>query len=255
MIENLVVQIILPKGLALQDGTLLNEEVTFSVCSALSPFYSSADLVRMSGGAFINTVSDFVLSLAVFRYSREADVTSYNRPSVPDEATLLDPNNKATKEYNLWLYARQSYVTNRAAYTTLSNIYDSAMSRGSKTLGNFSVQRISLSQLEGVPRKISELEKEVQGWSMALKSGGSLGFNGHIKPVMAAKMMFDPASSPPGRLWQVTGMGANRKSIPGFGSNGRPFKYMSNPLSQWYNGRHYGVYMALLPAGTSTLKT
>jgi hypothetical protein len=43
-------------------------------------------------------------------------------------------------------------------------------------------------------------------------------------------------------------MGANMKSIPGFGSTGKPVKFGSPPVIQFRTGRYMGGYLNLIPA-------
>lgn len=245
MTENLVIQIVLPKTLALKDGSVMGQEVTFYVASALTPYYASVDMVRLAGGTYLRNLSDFTLASQIYKYSREADVMSFNRPHEPNPGA--DETDVAFRKHALWLFARQNYVANRAAFESIISVFDTAVSRGSKTLANFSVHRVSLPKDESVPRRLQELEEQYKGWLPVIKSGGEIAFGGHAKPVMAAKGLYDRSEGPAGRLWMVTGLGANRKSLPGYGSAGKPFKYMSPPIIQWHMGRNFGAYVTALP--------
>ena len=73
-----------------------------------------------------------------------------------------------------------------------------------------------------------------------VQSGGQVGPGGHVIGGVGAKGKYHPANTPPGRLWAVTGgIGANAKTAPGYGSEGAPVKYSSQPFVCWQPGRHF----------------
>jgi hypothetical protein len=242
--QNVVVHIVLPKNLRLKNGQILGSETTFSVASELSPFYCSIEQVKLAGGTYLSKLSDFTVASMVYEVSKDADSYSYNEPAYPGTS---DPKSPQFKKWRLWINARQNWVTAITAKVLLQNVWDLAGTRGSKTLGNFSINRVALLADEGFPKKVTDLQSEAAQWLIAIKSGGEVGPGGHIRGIIAAKGKWDADSAPPGRLWVTTGMGANQKSFPGYGSsNGKPLKYSSAPLTMWRYGRLTGSYVAVI---------
>lgn len=72
--ENLVVSIVLPSTLSLQDGSVLGQEVTFEVAGSLSPFYASIDQARLHGGIYLNKLSDLTVAGMIYSISKEAQI-------------------------------------------------------------------------------------------------------------------------------------------------------------------------------------
>ena len=243
--ENLVVNIVLPAGLALTTGEILGEDSTLIVVGAITPWYTSIDMVRTEGGIYLGTLQDLAISAEIYKSSKQADVLTCRNVSVPPAG--LSPGDAALKEYNNFLYSREMYVAKQAAYHCMLNVYDLAGSRGSKTLGNFSVSRMNMNRGESMPRKLDEVKKEFDDLRIVLQSGGIIGVGGTAKAGFAAKQKYNLTDTPPGRLWITTGLGANRKTIPGFGSEGAPVKYSSSPVMGWRFGRYSGGYVTIFP--------
>lgn len=247
--HNLVIHITLPAGFRLTNGAILNQPVTFQVVGALNPFYVGIDQVKLIGGVYLNKLAPLTIASMIYTVSKNADSYSYN--SVKEPTTAYTPDDSGWKRYMLWLNARQNFVNYTVAATLLLNVYELSGAKGSHTLGNLSVSRQSIMRDEGMPKKLSQLQQDASDWLIALKSGGAVGPAGHIKPQMAAKGIFDPSDSPPGRKWAVTGMGANLESVPGFGSAGKPFKFSSMPFSGFRAGAVFGNYVAIYNPGVS----
>lgn len=236
--KNLFVNVILPKGLRLKNGMHLYQDATFTVTSELTPFYSSVDLVRLTGGPMLNKLPDLTIAGAIFNISQQADAHTYSFPPEPASSNPMDP---IYRRKQLFLNARSNWVGNTVAADLLGAIADLAGLRGSKTLGNFSVEKLTGVNSEGIPQKVQDLNKEADRWRIVLNSGGDVGFAGHVKGTWGAKALYD-VDAPAGRTWAVTGMGANAKTSSGYGSSGKPVKYSSGPLLAWRLGRYYGPY-------------
>jgi hypothetical protein len=243
--QNLVVNIVLPKAMAIVGGAALQDDVTFQVVGEVVPWYCSTDQVRNQGGVFMRSASDIAIAAQIYQTGCDADALSFIIPKVPNPG--LKATDHAVVQYHRWLYARQRYTLAMSTARMLTNMYDIDHSRGVKTLGNFSVTRIDMNKGGGVPKKLEVLFQDAEVWEMTLKSGGLVGAGGRPVPVMAAKGLFD-RDFPTGRTWKVTGMGANMKSIPGFGSTGKPVKFGSPPVIQFRTGRYMGGYLNLIPA-------
>jgi hypothetical protein len=242
--DNLVVHINLPKGLKLADGRTLMTDYTLTVVGTITPFYCSIDQVRLAGGVYLNKVSDMTIASMIYEKSKDADSFSYTLTAPPTVA--YTSTNQAWRTYNLKLNARQNWVKWMTALQLILNVYELSGARGSHTLANLSVQRQSITRDEGMPKKISDLQKQADAWLITLKSGGVIGPGGHVRPAFAAKGIYDPSDAPPGRLWVTTGMGANERAVPGFGSSGKPFRYASPPIVSWRKGRYEGAYVAVV---------
>src|ERR1039458_3185025 len=139
--QNLVVNIILPKGMAIQGGAALQDDVTFQVVGQVVPWYCSTDQVRNEGGTFMHTASDIAIAAQIYKTGRDADAISFIIPHTPHAGASA--HSEAVKEYDRWIYARQQYTAATATARMLTNMYDIDHSRGVKTLGNFSVTRIA----------------------------------------------------------------------------------------------------------------
>jgi hypothetical protein len=89
------------------------------------------------------------------------------------------------------------------------------MNRGTKTLANFSVSQSSQTKDEEVPKKLTQIQKDIAEWAIVVKSGGNIGRGGRAQSRMAAKNIYGDRDFPAGRTWVTTGMGANEKSFSG----------------------------------------
>lgn len=236
--KNLLLSVILPKGLRLVDGKRLYDDATFTFASQLDPCYTSVEIVRLVGGPMLNKLPDLTIAGAIFNISQQADSHTYVFPPEPHSDNPMDPT---FRRKQLFLNARANWVSNTVAADLLGAIADLSGLRGSKTLANFSVEKLTGVNSEGIPQKVQDLNKEAEKWRIVLNSGGDVGFGGHVKGSYGAKALYD-VDSPAGRTWAVTGMGANAKTVGGYGSSGKPVKYGSGPLLAWRLGRYYGPY-------------
>ena len=216
--ENVAAHIILPKGLKLKNGMMLYQDATFTLVSSITPFYASVDQVKLVGGPYVKKLPDLTVACMIYEISGHADAHTYK---VPVKPASTDPADPAVRQYQLFLRARQDYVVHSVACELLSNVWDMAGARGSKTLANFSVERLSAVRDDGIPQRVQELREEAEKWRIVLNSGAAVGYGGHVKGAWGQKGLYDP-DPPAGRTWRVTGMGANAKTIPGFGSDGKP---------------------------------
>lgn len=269
MWQNLVVHITLPKGLKLTNGQVLLQPITLSVTSGISPYYCSIDQVRLHGGTYLQKLGDLAIASEVYEISKSADGLTYREVYLPPNPT--NPYEPATRIYNRFVDARQKWVIARATRELILNVWDMSGARGSHTLGNFSVQRQSVMRDEGLPKKLQELQDQENGYRLTLQSGGHTGFKGHVVGGMTPRGAFGP-DAPAGREWITTGMGANRKTLPGFGSYGKPVKYglslntrwlggygmgaepwfsCSPPLYQFRTGAYMGMYTAVFTPGVA----
>lgn len=241
--DNLIIHITLPRGLKLVDGRMLGQPATFDTVGYLTPYYCSVDEVRLMGGVYLRKLPDLTISCMIYHISQDADVLTYNRPGRPHDLDLDDGyDHPFHKQWRDFEWARGKYVEHEAARRLILNVFDLAMTRGTRTLGNFSIGRQEFSREEGLPKLLLDLEKEVKDLKIVLKSGATVGPGGHVKPRMAAKYLYDSNDLPrPGRLWITSGPGANAVTVSGrssTGGHGKPVKY----YSPWYVSRRLGRY-------------
>jgi hypothetical protein len=244
--QNLVVRIVLPPTFGLVNGATLQQSVTFEVASDITPWYCSIDQVRLEGGSWLRGLSDITISAMIYQAGRDSDAISYFAPQIPLGDTAPLYNDLAHQQVFRFSLARQRYTQLQAAYKLLLNVWDVNMNRGTKTLGNFSVSKSSQMKGEDVPSKLSQLAADAKEWEIVIKSAGHIGRGGRAQPAMAAKGLFD-VDFPTGRTWVTTGMGANRKSLPGFGSQGKPVKFGSPGIITCRTGRFMGGHLSVLP--------
>lgn len=244
--DNLIVRIVLPQGLALKNNQYLIEDTTFEIVGHITPWYCSVDQVKLEGGPYIRGLSDITISAMIYQHGRTCDAITTFAPQPPQPSgTAFATLGQET--YQRFLLARQRYVQLKATKDLMLNLWDVNVTRGSKTLGNFSVSQVSQTKDEEVPKKLTTLEKDIKDWEIVVRSAGKITVGGRVLPTAAAKGLYD-VDYPAGRMWMTTGMGANRKSIAGYGSNGKPVKFGSNPIIQWRVGRYTGGYMSVIPS-------
>src|ERR1017187_5093725 len=100
--QNLVVNIILPKGLAVEGGAALQDDVTFQVVGEVVPWYCSIDQVRNQGGTYMRSASDISIAAQIYQTGRDADALSFIVPGAPNSG--LTANDPAVLRYARWLY-------------------------------------------------------------------------------------------------------------------------------------------------------
>jgi hypothetical protein len=238
---NIVVTIQLPQGFALTNGAQTIEPMQFQVVSGLTPYYSSVDLVRLNGGIYLRKVSDLTIAGMIYYMSKNADALTWSLPMVPPSYAPFTDFQET--HYRNFVMARVNWVTYSSAKQLILNMFDLNAVRGSKTLANFSVSRQDFSNDSGVPGKLKDLDTMVKDWELALMSGGSIGYKGHVKPRMAAKGLYDDSDNTPGRTWLNSGPGANTYSMTGVSSSGgrsKTVKFYSPVVVGNRIGRYFG---------------
>jgi len=238
---NLVVTIQLPKGLGLTNGAVLREDVQLQVLSGLTPYYTSIDMVRLHGGIYLRKLSDLTIAAMIYMISKQADAITWSLPNFPPHwAPFMDYEEVHFRNF---MQARNNWVCFMVTRQLVINMFDLNAVRGQKTLGNFSVGRQEFTRDAGVPGKLSDLDAQIQHWELALKSGGSIGHKGHVKPRMAAKGLYDDSDATPGRTWLNSGPGANTYSMTGVssaGGRGKTVKFYSPVVTGARIGRYFG---------------
>lgn len=239
--SNIVITIQLPAGLGLTDGEVLREPVQFQVASGLTPYYASIEQVRIHSGIYLRKLSDLTIAAMIYMMSKQADAITWSLPNMPPSfAPFMDFQEVHFRNF---MQARNIWVSMMAARQLILNMFDLNAVRGQKTLGNFSVGRQEFAQDKGVPGKLADLMDQINNWELALKSGGSIGHKGHVKPRMAAKGLYDDSDNTPGRTWLNSGPGANTYSLTGVssaGGRGKTVKFYSPVVVGNRIGRYFG---------------
>lgn len=245
--QNLIVRIVLPPTLALENKATLEQETTFEVVGSITPWYCSIDQVRLEGGSYLRNLSDLTIAAMIYKAGRDCDAISYFQPHLSMAGSGSLYNDLAHQQVNRFNMARQRYTQCVAARDLILNMWDVNMNRGAKTLGNFSVSKSAQTKDEEVPKKLTQLEQDIKEWDPVIRTAGHLGRGNRPTPTMAAKGVYGDSDGPTGRTWMVTGMGANHKSIAGYGSTGKPVKFGSPSIVQFRFGRYMGGYLSVVP--------
>jgi len=212
--KNLILSIQLPSGLKLLDGRVLESPATVRIIGYLEPFYTDIASVRLAGGSLLARLSDLALALAIFDASRRTRAICYREPAGGQQRVL-------------WLAARHRYATLLAARELISGLESIAAYGGSRYLANFS---ISYPRGVAASDKLSRLDKELDELEIVLQSGGEVSPGGRPKPVATRKGVNQDL--PPGRMWLVTGPGANAWAVEPSGTSG-PVRYFAGPFYDW----------------------
>lgn len=238
---NLILHITLPRGLALTDGEVLEQPVTFDILSACNPFYASIDEVRLTGGPLLRKAQDITVACQIYHASQEVDLLNMHPPMAGDRARLF-------------VGARNHWVHHTAARDLLLSL--SVLSGGPQehVLANFSFSRQKGFESEGLSEKLKDLKEGIKKNEISVRSGGRIAPGGHVPSRMAAKGVLDYDERTPGRTWIVTGMGSNTQSSETggpTGGRGKPVKFYASPMFMGpMSGFRFGVYQSGSPLST-----
>lgn len=213
--QNLALHIVLPQGIKLLNGATLMRDITFDFISQLSPYYSSVDLLRLSGGPALARMSDIALACQIYNASLQADLISPSHPA------RYGPENQR------FIGARMQYVTAKATHDQMDNVI-SLLGPSAHVLANFSVDR-----KYDVRSVLKDLKEDMALWEVAVRSGGRTMPGGRPSFVFAAKGVNDWSEATPGRTWWGNGIGANAKTMDMgsvTGGRGKPVSFAASPL-------------------------
>jgi hypothetical protein len=243
-VVNLIVHITLPKGIKLLvTGAVLQADVTFDVCSGLTPYYASIDQVRLDGGMYIRKLADLTVASSIYSTSREADMLCSHPPT-----------DTTSEQYMRYAGARNQWVTLCAARDLILNVIGLQGAPGTHVLANFSVTRQRGLEGESIGEKVAQLRRDIALYDPTLRSCGLSAPGGRPRPGMAAKGVLDWSEKTPGRTWANTGLGANAKSAD-FGSptggRGKPMGFFAStfyspPLVSLRSGIYQGAYPLII---------
>lgn len=242
---NLVLNICLPKGLALVTGQTLMRDVTLNVVSSLYPFYAGIDQVKLIGGYALRSTSDLTIACTIYNVSKEADMIS-------PHSLWPFPN---TPEYQRLFNCRSQWVIAKSARDLILNLIGLVGSPGSHVLANFSVTRSKGGDTESIAAKVNELNDQLKKYVISIASHGSTLPGGHARAAFGAKGVRDWHEKTPSRQWSTTGVGANAVG-PDFlsrnGGRGKPEHhfnrlYCSPSIVNWRSG----VYLGSFPLTTT----
>lgn len=237
--QNLVVHIVLPKGIRTVSGAALTRDVTFDVISELTPYYASVDQVRLEGGPLIRRLSDITLACMIYRTSQRANLLCPRPPTGGGDDQIIFEG------------ARNQWVALSAARDLTLNMNQLLGQKGAHVLANFSVTRQGPANGEGIAAGLAEMKKEIDEYEISLRSHGRVLPGGKPGFLMAAKGLADWTEQSPGRTWIANGMGINAKSAPGVNSVGGRGKaagfargpygnFVSGPVLGYGYGMHFG---------------
>lgn len=176
LLENMQIELILSKDIKSIDASSLTEDQYFTFLTTLVPFYSSVRKVRLEIGSFITSVTDDIVSLAIFEASLEADQLL---------KVVVDQSN----QYFNW--ARREWVTCKAAQIMLTNTINNLRS---KMLDNFRVEY----EPKHTQNALDKIDKCLAKWEIQLITGGT----GTQVPKTTVRAQNDPDAPHAGRMWE-----------------------------------------------------
>lgn len=227
--QNLVAQILLPKGLALKNGAFLDDDTVFEVISQLSPYYASVEQVRLEGGQYLSKLSDITLGTMIYQMSKRADQLS------PPE--LMTP--RGIRQGDIVHRSRNIWVIAKSCQELLDNVAGLLGNAAQHVLANLSVSRSRGNHTADMTVKFEELKNTIKEHEITMRSWGRVMPGGHAKGGFAAKQMTE-LEKITSRTWMVTGMGANSSSAEmsmGTEGRGKAVRMYANPLINIQRGR------------------
>lgn len=175
--ENMQVVITLSDTIKDINGLALSDGQTFYFTTVYNPLYSSVRKLRLEVGAFINTVDDDVLNLAIFEASLMANEIHWAKTATTD----------------FFKFARREWTTCKAAEILLNNMIG-ANGLTAKRLDNFEVTydpKIAMQILDKINTCLARWEREVISGGAAVQ-----------KPHFFVKGEFDIDAPHVGRMWE-----------------------------------------------------
>ena len=227
--RNLILHVTIPKGLALTDGRIMQQDYTFDIVSKIEPYFCSIDQVRLSGGQLLRKLSDLTIACQIYQSSREAHLIS----PLPYCSSVINNTPYNNIAHHRFIGSRNQWVVASAARDLLLAQATLLGGPQSHVLANFSVERTRGFQTEGLPARLKELEDSIKLYDPALRSAGMVLPGGKPRSGMAAKGVYDWTERTAARTWTATGLGANATSWD-FGSptggRGKPTKFFASPF-------------------------
>lgn len=191
LFTNDLVQVTIASGLRATDGTYLEDGYELEFLTTTSPSYSSPRKVRLEVGAFVETIPDMILEMAILEASLEADALTFI------QGRYNDP---------LYKHARYEYTSCLAAATLLTNVGNLLLR--SKTLADLSVTY----DTNGVRDAMDKIRACLDTWKPQLLAGG--GAKAITQPSYVVKGELDPDRPAVSRSWYSTEDGDISRRVP-----------------------------------------
>ncbi len=176
--KNNIFTITLDDAIADTDGNTLGTDYSFYFTTEYDPLYSSVRKLRLEVGAFISSVPDDTLNLAIFEASLEADALTWN---------------KSDTSADYYVFVRRQFTTCKAAEILLLNVGGASFGLASKKLGDLAVTYNPRIMQDILNKTLACLGK----WLPALQGGGYA----IQEPTMVIKGELDPDRPNVGRGW------------------------------------------------------
>jgi len=182
LLRNNLVTVTLDSTIASTAGTALGTDYEFTFTTEYSTMYCTLRKLRLMVGAYIGSVGDDTVNLAIFVASREADLLTWNKDTPTDE---------------YYMFARSQWTCCRAAQILLMNTIGGSGALKSKRLGDLAVEYDTSSD---VSKPLNNAEDCLLRWEGALAAGGR-----QVQtPMMTVKGQYDIDRHPVGRGWLHT---------------------------------------------------
>jgi hypothetical protein len=157
---NHMIRVILDESIESDTAETLAADYDMHFMYEMSPFYSTARILEMEAGAYLQNIPDDTLETEILLASLEADTL-----------TFIDTNDN--DEY--FQHVRRRYVTCKAALRMLSNVYSTYMKR--KRLADLDV-----TYGDGLPQKLDQMANCVSEMELVLNSGGNISPHTSLRP-------------------------------------------------------------------------
>ena len=177
LFNNNIVEVTIASGIEGTDGSILEDEYSFSFLTACLPNFSSIRKVRIEYGGYISDIEDDTIQLNILEASLEANELTFS----------------TTLNSKVFTHARREWVTCKTALSLLNNISNILLR--SKTLGDFSVSYDTNALRDAANKALDCLNK----WEPQVISGGYAKTS--AQPVGVVKGEYDIDKPVIGRTW------------------------------------------------------
>jgi len=179
LLRNNLVTVTLDSTIQSTGSTALGSDHEFSFSTEYYPMYCTLRKMRLMIGAYIDSIANDTVNLAIFVASQEADLLTWNKDNLSDE---------------YYQFARGQWTCCRAAQLLLMNTIGGSGSLKSKRLGDFAVEYDTSGN---VMKPLTNAEDCLIKWEGAIMAGGR-----QVQtPISVVKGELDVDRPPIGRGW------------------------------------------------------
>jgi hypothetical protein len=197
LLNNNLVTVTLDKTIASTGGISLGTDYSWSFTTEYTPYYCTLRRIRLDAGAFLSSVPDDTINLAIFEASRQADEMTWNKGY--DDSAYYE-------------FVRSMWTCCKSQEVLLINTTGGSNKLKSKQLGDL---RVEYDTSGDISQPLSRALDCMAKWEMSLRAGGAT----VQKPSMVIKGEDDPDRPFTGRGWYMdTAVPAANVRVKLFGS-------------------------------------